>query len=116
MTLLRIVIIGLILVSGIKLDAQTESSRSKIEQMLAMPVDKMAERFLKDTLMKSLTIGVYYKGEEFIQHYGELDQGKNNKPTDKTIYDIGSDEVRKTQRIYWMENGVIRLYENLQRI
>ncbi len=94
MTLLRIVIICLVLISVENVEAQTENNKSEIEQILEAPVDRLAEAFLQDTLFKSLSIGVYYKGEEFIQHYGELEEGKNNKPSNKTIYDIGS--VSKT--------------------
>ncbi len=91
---LRILIIGLLLIGALKIDAQSENNNSKIDQLLQVPVDKMAKSFLEDSLMKSISIGVYYKGEDFTRHYGELDQGKNNTPTNQTIYDIGS--VTKT--------------------
>lgn len=57
-------------------------------------IDELANTFLLDSVMNSLSIGVSHKGEEFIKHYGELDPGMNNKPTNKTIYDIAS--VTKT--------------------
>lgn len=57
-------------------------------------IDVIAGTFLKDSVINSLSIGVYYKGEEFIKHYGELDPNKKNSPVDQTIYDIGS--VSKT--------------------
>jgi len=94
MTILRATLIFLVLLTGKTLEAQIESHESKIHQILNEPVDRLAESFLKDTLMKSLSIGVYYKGDALIRHFGELDEGKDNKPTNKTIYDIGS--VTKT--------------------
>ena len=53
-------------------------------------IDSLATAFLNDTLMNSLSIGIYHNGEEFIKHYGELDPSQNNKPTNQTIYDIAS--------------------------
>lgn len=94
MILTRIIIISLFVISVLKVNAQTDNNQSKIEQILEVPADELAKAFLKDSLMKSLSIAVHYKGETFIRHFGELDEGKNNKPTNKTIYDIGS--VTKT--------------------
>lgn len=57
-------------------------------------MDTLAERFLSDSLIHSLSFGVYYKGEVFTKHYGELDPGKDNLPTNNSVYDIAS--VTKT--------------------
>lgn len=94
MKLLKTVMIGLFLLCVLKVDAQTKKTEPKIKQLLEAPLNELAKTFLEDTLMKSLSIGIYYKGEELIKHYGELDQGKGNPPADRTIYEIGS--VTKT--------------------
>ncbi len=57
-------------------------------------IDGLVNAFLTDSLMNSFSVGIYHKGEEFVKHYGELDPGKKNKPTNNTIYDIAS--VTKT--------------------
>jgi CubicO group peptidase (beta-lactamase class C family) len=53
-------------------------------------VDSVANKMIKKPLINSTSIGIVYQGKEFIGHYGELEKGKSNKPTDKTIYEIGS--------------------------
>lgn len=53
-----------------------------------------AEPLLTDELISALSVGVFYEGEKYSQHYGSLDDGQNNPPTDKTIYEIAS--VSKT--------------------
>ncbi len=57
-------------------------------------MDAQAEEFLKDSRMTSVSIGIYKDGKEYIRHYGELDRGKGNAPTDETLYEIAS--VSKT--------------------
>ena len=57
-------------------------------------IDAYADTLLMDTLIHSLSVGVYFKGEKISKHYGALDKGQSNRPSDKTIYDIAS--VTKT--------------------
>lgn len=57
-------------------------------------MDKNVDSLLLDPTINAISIGVYKDGKTYINHYGELDQGKNNRPTDETIYEIGS--VSKT--------------------
>ena len=57
-------------------------------------INEIVDTLLMDTLINAVSIGIYNDGEEIIKHYGELDKGKNNPPTDKTIYEIAS--VTKT--------------------
>lgn len=61
---------------------------------IELSMDKQANSLLLDPTINAISIGVYKNGETYINHYGELDKGKENKPTDKTIYEIGS--VSKT--------------------
>jgi len=57
-------------------------------------MDKNANALLLDTTINALSIGVYKKGKTYIKHYGELDRGRGNKPTNETVYEIAS--VSKT--------------------
>lgn len=59
---------------------------SFIEQL----IEKNAQELIQKPLINSTSIGLYYKGEQFIQHHGELEKGKANPPSDQTIYEIGS--------------------------
>ncbi|WP_164998666.1 serine hydrolase [Flavobacterium sp. 140616W15] len=53
-------------------------------------VDSAAIKMIEKPLINSTSIGIVYQGQEFIGHYGELEKGKSNPPTNKTIYEIGS--------------------------
>lgn len=53
-----------------------------------------ADTLLMDSLLTAVSIGIYKDGKTYIQHYGELDEGKGNAPTDNTLYEIAS--VSKT--------------------
>lgn len=66
------------------------SDKSAIE----LSMDRNADSLLLDPTINAMSIGVYKDGKTYINHYGELDKGKENKPTDETIYEIGS--VSKT--------------------
>lgn len=59
-----------------------------------LSMDNNAHSLLLDSTINAISIGVYKSGETHIKHYGEIDKGRDNKPTDKTIYEIGS--VSKT--------------------
>ncbi|GAA4303139.1 serine hydrolase domain-containing protein [Nibribacter koreensis] len=53
-------------------------------------VDKKASWLLSHPEIHAASIGVYKGGKVSMFHYGELDPGKGNKPTDSTIYEIAS--------------------------
>ncbi|MBC2845725.1 serine hydrolase domain-containing protein [Winogradskyella flava] len=57
-------------------------------------IDKNAKEILKDSLINSLSIGLYINNVSFAFNYGELTKGKGDIPTNKTIYEIAS--VTKT--------------------
>lgn len=65
---------------------------------LSMVIKKEAQKFLKDKRFNAVSIAVYNKGESYIGHYGEIDKGQDNKPTNKTLYEIAS--VTKTMTGY----------------
>ena len=57
-------------------------------------VDKIAYKALKQQGFTSLSIGIFKEGKIYKKHFGELQKGGNNPPTDKTLYEIAS--VTKT--------------------
>ncbi|WP_394971335.1 serine hydrolase domain-containing protein [uncultured Croceitalea sp.] len=67
-------------------DKRQGAKNSTIE----LSMDSNANLLLLDSTINALSIGVYKDGKTYINHYGELDKGKGNKPTDETIYEIGS--------------------------
>ncbi|MGL1959470.1 MAG: beta-lactamase family protein [Colwellia sp.] len=60
------------------------------EMTLEASIDHYAHELLKDSRFHSVSIGVYKGGKSFTKHYGELETGKGNKPTDKSFYELGS--------------------------
>ncbi|HEU4552726.1 MAG TPA: serine hydrolase [Chitinophaga sp.] len=58
------------------------------------PVDTIVQNaalsFMKDTARVGLSIGVYRHGRMYIYHYGSTQKGKDVRPADNTIYEIGS--------------------------
>ncbi len=63
-------------------------------EVVQKTMDQSAAKFLQDPRMTSVSIGIYKDGKSYIRHYGELDRGQGNPPTDETIYEIAS--VSKT--------------------
>lgn len=73
--------------------AQT-SLKIKNEKETTFPlkslIDSTANKMVEKPLINAVSIGMVYQGQEFIGHYGELEKGKSNVPTNQTIYEIGS--------------------------
>ncbi len=72
----------------------TEKKSAQKIKIITNSIDKSVDTLLMDSLINSLSLGIYDKGEMSTKHYGELDKGKGNRPTDETIYEIAS--VTKT--------------------
>ncbi|NTX51673.1 serine hydrolase [Myxococcus sp. CA039A] len=68
-------------------------------------MNQAATTLLQERLLHSTSIAVVYRGEEFIQHRGELETGKSNPPNDTTLYEIGS--VSKTFAGLLLANAVL---------
>lgn len=68
--------------------SQKEKPISK-KNPIELSMDRHADSLLLDTTINAISIGIYKDGKTYIQHYGELDKGKGNKPTNETIYEIG---------------------------
>ncbi len=71
-------------------EIQTETIQKKEIDSVQLSMDANAAPFLKDPSVTSVSIGVYKNGEAHITHYGEIDPGKGNLPTDSTFYEIAS--------------------------
>ncbi len=57
---------------------------------LGADIDAVAATLIKQPLLHSTSIGVVYRGQEFIRHRGDMQTGKPGAPTDATLYEIGS--------------------------
>jgi len=69
-------------------------TQSRTETIPFDSIERYVDTLLMDALINSLSLGIHFKGKEIVKQYGELDKGKKNKPTNKTIYEIAS--VTKT--------------------
>ena len=68
-------------------------------------MNKHGKAFLKNKNITSASIGVFKDGEIYTQHFGEIEKGQGNPPTDETIYEIGS--VTKTMTGYLVARAVL---------
>jgi CubicO group peptidase (beta-lactamase class C family) len=73
--------------------AQT-AQQNKAGGRPAKPIDTIVQNaaigFMKDTARVGLSIGVYKQGRMYIYHYGSTKKGKDARPANNTIYEIGS--------------------------
>jgi CubicO group peptidase (beta-lactamase class C family) len=87
------------------------------QKNIELTIKKQAEHLLQDKRFTSVSIGVVSDGRSVTGHYGELTKKQGNKPTDQTIYEIGS--VSKTMvgllAAYATEEGKLSLNENINR-
>lgn len=72
---------------------------------LGADIDEVAARLIEQPLLHSASIGVVYRGQEFIRHRGDMETGKPGPPTDATLYEIGS--LSKTMAGTLMANAVL---------
>ncbi len=68
-------------------------------------MDEVAATLIEQPLLQSTSIGVVYRGKEFIRHRGDMEAGKAGPPTDATFYEIGS--LSKTLAGTLMANAVL---------
>ena len=57
---------------------------------LGADIDEVAATLIVQPLLHSTSIGVVYRGKEFIRHHGDMEAGKSTPPTDAPLYEIGS--------------------------
>lgn len=67
-------------------------------------VTEQANEFLEDERFNAVSIAIFAKGKSYIGHYGELDKGLNNQPTNETLYEVAS--VTKTMTGYLVASAV----------
>jgi CubicO group peptidase (beta-lactamase class C family) len=72
---------------------------------LGAEIDDVAATLIQQPLLHSTSIGVVYRGKEFIRHRGDMETGKPGLPTDATLYEIGS--LSKTLAGTLMANAVL---------
>src|SRR5437588_6073830 len=65
-----------------------------LKENMDVLVKSSMEVFMNDTSRVGVSVGVYINDKTFIYNYGTTQKGKNIKPTNSTIYEIGS--VTKT--------------------
>lgn len=53
-------------------------------------VQSLGETYMKDKRAVGLSIGVYINGTNYFYNYGTIEKGKTQKPTQNTVYEIGS--------------------------
>lgn len=83
-----------------------QSCQSQIQKdAIAKSVKENALNFLKNNRFNSVSIAVYANGIKYSNHFGELDKGEGNKPTDETLYEIAS--VTKTMTGYLVGKAVL---------
>jgi CubicO group peptidase (beta-lactamase class C family) len=98
---------------SVSCNAYAASTQNDIEAA----IKKQAEHLLQDNRFTSVSIGVVSDQKSTTGHYGELTKKRGNKPTDQTIYEIGS--VSKTMvgllTAYAIAEGKLSLNENVNQ-
>jgi len=74
--------------------AKTAEPKGHLRESIDSIVNNVAEKFMKDTTKVGLSIGIIKDGLTYTFHFGSIEKGKKLRPTDSTIYEIGS--VSKT--------------------
>jgi CubicO group peptidase (beta-lactamase class C family) len=65
-------------------------TQEKSENLIRKTMDECADSLLYHPEFRAVSIGVFKDRLVYIGHYGELDKGKNNAPSDNTLYEIAS--------------------------
>ncbi|MGE8222660.1 MAG: serine hydrolase domain-containing protein [Stenotrophomonas sp.] len=93
-----------LVVSAALLAASCASEKAATKD-LGAEIDEIAAALIQQPLLHSTSIGVVYRGEEFVRHRGDMETGKPGPPTDATRYEIGS--LSKTLAGTLMANAVL---------
>ncbi|MFP2996050.1 serine hydrolase domain-containing protein [Spongiivirga sp. MCCC 1A20706] len=68
----------------------TKIASTKTINRIQIAIEKNGNSLLSDPKINAISIGVYKDGKIYTRHFGELDKGKKNVPSDSTIYEIAS--------------------------
>lgn len=95
------------IIIGIALSCNDTKKKNKPIQTdsILLAIEETADFMLKDSAINSVSISIYKDGKSYTEHFGELDKGKGNTPTDETIYEIAS--VTKTFTGYLIAKAVL---------
>ncbi|WP_338764571.1 serine hydrolase domain-containing protein [Bernardetia sp. ABR2-2B] len=104
-----LLITPLFLISCVK---SNQSTQVEGNTNLSEIVDNAAKDMIKQPLINSTSIAIYYNGNEHIGHYGELEKEKDNKPNNTTFYEIGS--LSKVMTGTLVANAVLEEKINLE--
>ncbi|MEL6134500.1 MAG: serine hydrolase domain-containing protein [Bacteroidota bacterium] len=77
-------------ISIIHCDSPTKPDSDPHTDAIQSAIEKNATALLEDPKIQAISVGVYQNGKSYTGHFGELDPGKGNAPTDSTIYEIAS--------------------------
>ena len=86
-------LIFILIITAIGCNSKKKTKTKSIDP-IQFSMDQNADSLLMDPQINAVSIGIYKDGKSYIGHYGTLDKGKENKPTNNTIYEIAS--VSKT--------------------
>ena len=84
----------LLILAIITLGLKTDFAAGETEKKIMHSIQQHADNLLTDNRFHSVSIGIYFHGQTYSGHFGELETGKANIPNDHTLYEIGS--VSKT--------------------
>jgi serine-type D-Ala-D-Ala carboxypeptidase/endopeptidase len=103
------VVIALALILGASRSVQALDLRSTI--------DPLAQPLIDDGQAVGFVVGIYQKGKTQIIGYGETEKGSGDKPTGRTVYEIGSATKAVTGVLLadMVRRGEVKLDDPLQK-
>jgi CubicO group peptidase (beta-lactamase class C family) len=67
-----------------------KNTPASIDSAVLKSIEKTAGILLTEVKANSVSVGVVKDGKIYSRHYGEIDKGKGNKATDKTMFELAS--------------------------
>ena len=106
----------LIILSLTFISQKSYSQERGNSDIIVKTIDKYGKDFVRNKNISSVSIGVLKDGEIYTKHFGELEKGRGNTPSDESIYEVGS--VTKTITGYLVakavKEGKINLEEDVR--
>ncbi len=113
--LIRLWILTFLFIAPLKLQ-NLYGQEKKRDKEITKSIKRHGSKFLKSKNINSVSIGIYFDGEVYSEHFGEIEIGKGNTPNDLTLYEIGS--ISKTITGYLAAkavlDGKIKLEEDIR--